>query len=138
MQRKEWKFDYTANKLAEAARIKHRHHQERFEWWKNRKEQVMKQIREEGLEIDESIALEYVHPKRRDWEQGTQVTVRNDLRRDLNECLKKLAYHTELVNDYHGWQQVLSANPEARLSLDHQDWLFFFGQGEVVASNDLD
>lgn len=32
------------------------------------------------------------------------------------------------MNDYHGWQQVLSANPEARLSLNHDDWLFFFGQ----------
>ena len=137
MQRKEWKFDYTASKLAEAAKTKHQFHQERFDWWKNRKEQVIQQIREEGLEIDESIALEYISPKRRDWEQGTQVTVRNDLKKDLNECLKKLAYHTELVNDYDGWDQVLSANPEARLSLDHQDWLFFFGHGEVIASNDL-
>ena len=64
----------------------------------------------------------------RDWEQGAQVTVRNDLKKDLDECLEKLAYHTGLMADYDGWQQVLSANPEARLSLDHEDWLFFFGQ----------
>jgi len=137
MKRKDWLFDHVASKLAEAANAKHQHHQERFEWWKNRREQVMAQIREEGLEIDESIALEYSHPKRRDWEQGAQVTVRDDLRKDLNECLKKLAHHTELVNDYQGWHQVLSANPEARFSLDYQDWLFFFGRGDVVPSNDL-
>ncbi len=64
----------------------------------------------------------------RDWEQGAQVTVWNDLKKDLDECLEKLAYHTGLMADYDGWQQVLSANPEARLSLDHEDWLFFFGQ----------
>jgi len=128
MQRKEWKFDYTASKLAEAAKTKHLHHQERFEWWKEKRDQVMAEIRKDGLEIDEKIALEYVSPKRRDWEQGAQVTVRNDLKKDLDECLEKLAYHTGLMNDYHGWHQVLSANPEARLSLDHDDWLFFFGQ----------
>ena len=128
MQRKEWKFDYTASKLAEAAKTKHLHHQERFEWWKEKRDQVMAEIRKDGLEIDEKIALEYVSPKRRDWEQGAQVTVRNDLKKDLDECLEKLAYHTGLMNDYHGWHQVLNANAEARLSLDHDDWLFFFGQ----------
>ncbi len=128
MQRKDWKFDYTASKLAEAAAMKLRLHEERLAWWKEKKTEVMQQIREDGLEIDEKIALEYVSPKRRDWEQGAQITVRNDLKKDLSECLDKLAYHTGLMADYHGWQQVLSANPEARLSLDHEDWLFFFGQ----------
>ncbi|MBK8751636.1 MAG: hypothetical protein IPL99_08280 [Candidatus Competibacteraceae bacterium] len=60
MERKEWKFDYTASKLAEAAKIKLQHHQERLTWWKDKKEQVITQIRGEGLEIDESIALEYI------------------------------------------------------------------------------
>ena len=130
MERKEWKFDYTASKLAEAANIKLQHHQERLTWWKDKKEQVITQIRAEGLEIDESIALEYISPKSRDWERGAQVMVRNDLKKDLDECLKKLAYHAGLTEDYSGWYQVLSANPEARLSLDHEDWLFFFGQGK--------
>jgi len=130
MLRKEWKFDYTANKLAEASDIKLQFHQERFEWWKDKKEQVIAQIRAEGLEIDENIALEYVSPKSRDWDRGTQVTVRDDLRKDLDECLKKLSYHTGQINDYNGWRQVLNANPEVRLSLNHDDWLFFFGQGQ--------
>ncbi|MDD2740431.1 MAG: hypothetical protein PHR94_15995 [Methylomonas lenta] len=103
--------------------------QERFNWWKDKKEQVITQIREEGLEIDENIALEYISPKSRDWERGTQVTVRDDLRKDLNECLQKLAAHTDLINDFNGWHQVLLANPGIALSLDHEDWLFFFGQG---------
>ena len=130
MLRKEWKFGYTASKMAEAADIKLKFHQERFEWWKNKKEQVIAQIRAEGLEIDENIALEYVSPKSRDWDRGTQVTVRDDLRKDLDECLKKLSFHTGQINDYNGWRQVLNANPEVRLSLNHDDWLFFFGQGQ--------
>ncbi len=128
MLRNEWKFDYTASKITEAAVIKLKFHQERFDWWKNKKEQVITQIRAEGLEIDENIALEYISPKSRDWERGAQVTVRDDLRKDIDECLKKLAYHTGLINDYSGWHQILVANPEAELGLDHSDWLFFFGQ----------
>lgn len=130
MLRDEWKFEYTANKMADATEKKLSFHQERFDWWKDKKEHVITQIRTEGLEIDEKIALEYLSPKSRDWERGTQVTVRDDLRKDLDECLKKLAYHTERINDYNGWHQILNANPEAKLSLDHDDWLFFFGQGK--------
>lgn len=40
----------------------------------------------------------------------------------------KIAYHTELRDTYDGWRQVLEANPENRLSLDIDDWLFFFGR----------
>ena len=130
MLRDEWKFDYPASKITEAAVIKLQFHRERFDWWKNKKEQVIAQIRAEGLEIDENIALEYVSPKSRDWERGAQVTVRDDLRKDLDECLKKLAYHTGLINDYDGWHQILVANPEAMLGLDHSDWLFFFGHAK--------
>lgn len=129
MQRHTWKFDYSAQQIIEATELKLKFHQERFNWWKDKKEQVITQIREEGLEIDENIALEFISPKSRDWERGTQVTVRDDLRKDLNECLKKLAAHTDLINDFNGWHQVLIANPGIPLSLDHEDWLFFFGQG---------
>jgi hypothetical protein len=52
--------------------------------------------------------------------------VRNDLQKDLGECLEKLAHHTTQLQQYDGWQQVLAANPEARLKLDIEDWLLFF------------
>jgi hypothetical protein len=128
MIRNTWKFDYSASIVNEASSKKLKFHQERFDWWHDKKEHIIAQIRQEGLEIDENIALEYISPKSRDWERGAQVTVRDDLRKDLNECLKKLAYHTDLIKDYQGWQQVLIANPEMILSLDHEDWQFFFGQ----------
>jgi hypothetical protein len=36
MLRQEWKFDYTASTLAEAAHTKRQFHQERFNWWTKR------------------------------------------------------------------------------------------------------
>jgi len=128
MQRKEWKFDYTAAKLAEAAQAKIDWHTERLDWWRAKKEEVFGTIRRDGLEVDEKISLAFQHPKARDWERGAQVMVRNDLQKDLNECLEKLQAHTRALNDYIGWQQVLNANAENRLALDIDDWLFFFGR----------
>jgi hypothetical protein len=129
MLRNDWKFDYTANKLAEAAAEKMSHHRERLDWWRNKKDEVMASIRSEGIEIDEKIVLSsYQSPKSRDWDRGAQVKVRNDLRNDLDECLDKLQYHTQKLAEYDGWNQVLLANPENRVALDIDDWLFFFSK----------
>ena len=128
MRRELWRFEYTANKLAEAAATKIKFHDERLEWWKVKRREVMDKIRSEGIEIDEKISLAYLSPKARDWERSTQVTVRDDLRNRLTECQEKLAHHTQRRHEYNGWLQVLSANPEQRLRLDIQDWLFFFDQ----------
>ena len=128
MLRQDWGFDYTATKLAEAADQKKAFHQERLAWWKAKRVEVMTTIRAEGLEIDEKIALEYRNPKARDWDRGSQVMVRNDLQKDLSECLEKLGHHTQQVQQYDGWQQVLAANADARVKLDIDDWLFFFGR----------
>ena len=128
MLRQDWGFDYTATKLAEAADQIKAFHQERLAWWKAKRVEVMTTIRTEGLEIDEKIALEYRNPKSRDWDRGSQVMVRNDLQKDLTECLEKLAHHTQQVQQYDGWQQVLAANADARVKLDIDDWLFFFGR----------
>ena len=128
MLRKDWCFDYTASRLSEAATKKQVFHQERLDWWKAKRIEVMNTIRSEGLEIDEKIVLEFRSPKSRDWDRGSQVMVRNDLQNDLSECLEKLSHHTQQVQQYDGWQQVLAASPEARVKLDIEDWLFFFGR----------
>ena len=128
MLRKDWCFEYTASKLSEASTEKLAFHHERLDWWKAKRTEVMNTIRSEGLEIDEKIVLEFRSPKSRDWDRGAQVMVRNDLQSDLSECLEKLSHHTQQVQQYDGWQQVLAANPEARVKLDIEDWLFFFGR----------
>jgi len=128
MLRNEWKFEYAASKLAEASQNKIDWHTERLNWWKTKKDEVFTTIRSEGLEVDEKISARFNNPKSRDWEGGAQVMIRNDLQKDLDECLEKLQSHTKCLNDYKGWHQVLIANPENRLSLDIADWLFFFGK----------
>ena len=128
MKRNDWGFQYTAVALAKAADAKRSYHQERFDWWKEKKEETINKIRSEGIEVDEKIVLEHRSLKSRDWDRGAQVMVRDDLSKHLSECLEKLSFHTTLVNDYDGWFQVLSANPNTTLMLDHTDWMFFFGQ----------
>jgi hypothetical protein len=44
------------------------------------------------------------------------------------ECQGKILEHDNLVRTYDGWVQVLQGNPEARVTLHHDDWLFFFGK----------
>lgn len=138
MQRSEWKFEYTAAKLAEVAQLKIDSHSERLEWWKTKKDEVFATIRRGGLEVDEKISLSFQNPKSRDWDRGAQVMVRNDLQKDLSECLEKLKFHTQQLNEYNGWQQVLAANPENRLSLDIDDWLFFFGKEGIFNRVEVD
>lgn len=140
--RNDWKFEYTAHALAKAAHDKMNLHQERFDWWQNKRGEVMGTIRAEGLEIDEKLVFSArnVSHKARDYDRGAEVMIRNDLKKDLHECHEKLRFHTGKLSDYSAWQQVLSANPENRLSLDVGDWQFFFGDelGDPRRENDLD
>ena len=102
-------------------------HRERLAFWGARREETLATIRSEGLEIDEKIVIGVHTPKARDWERANRVTVRDDLRMQLDEVLHKLKEHTERLVAYDGWRQMLAANPGARLSLDIADWLYFFG-----------
>jgi len=128
MLKDEWKFEYTAAKVADAARAKIAHHDERLAFWKKKREEIIATIRAEGIEVDEKIVLTHRSPKARDWEQGGEVMIRNDLRKELAECFQKLAYHTGMRDGFDGWRQMLDANPENRLSLQIDDWLYFFGR----------
>lgn len=126
MLRNEWKFDYTAARIAEAAVVKIAYHKERLAYWKAKREEVLQTIRSEGIEIDEKIVLAFRNPKARDWERGGQVVIRNDLQKDLQEVYDKLAEHTAQLASFDAWLDVLVAHPEDRLQLDAEDWPFFF------------
>ncbi|AKU11261.1 hypothetical protein AzCIB_1356 [Azoarcus sp. CIB] len=128
MLREEWKFDYTTDQLGEAAQGKLRFHEERLAFWQQKRKSVMDTIRAEGLEVDEKIATAYNNPKARDWHRGAQVMVRNDLQKDLDECLEKLEWHTARRDEYDGWHQFLRAQTGKVQQLDINDWLFFFGR----------
>ena len=128
MNREQWGFEYSAAKLAEAASTKLAFHTQRLTFWREQKDEVIKTIRAEGLEVDEKIATGYRTPKSVDWERGARVMVRNDLQSKLDECLEKLKHHTSYTTQYDGWFQALAANPQAQFKLDIEDWQFFFAR----------
>jgi hypothetical protein len=127
MHRNMWEFEHTAAKLADAAEAKKRHHAGRLEWWETKKAQVMAQIREKGISVHETVAAESSQYTRPIKGVGARIMVDASLQRDLDECSEKVSSHRSMVDVYAGWTQVLRGNPEARLKLHHDDYLFFFG-----------
>lgn len=130
MNRASWKFTYAADKLLEAAITKKTWHAGRLDWWHNKRTEVEALIRSEGIEIDESVGVgsltstsNYSNAGR-----GPQVSIRNDLVRDLSECVQKTSEHEAKIRDYSAWIQVLESQGQASLELHQDDWLFFFGK----------
>jgi hypothetical protein len=128
MLRDQWKFRYTAEQLAEAVQQKIQYHDERHAFWNGRRENIVTQIKADGIEVNEKSVLQYGSPKMRDYQQGGDIMIRNDLRKSLTEAYEKLAYHTGRKDTYDGWRQILTANSGLPLDLDINDWLFFFGR----------
>jgi hypothetical protein len=128
MLRDQWKFRYTAEQLAEAVQQKIQYHDERHTFWNGRRENIVTQIKADGIEVNEKSVLQYGSPKMRDYQQGGDIMIRNDLRKSLTEAYEKLAYHTGRKDTYDGWRQILTANSGLPLDLDINDWLFFFGR----------
>lgn len=126
--RKNWGFAYTADVLLAAARGKHQHHTGRLHWWEAKKAEIMDLIRSEGLEIDEGID----GVKFSSYDRTPQVTVRDDLRHNLNECVTKMREHRGKVDDYTAWVEVLESQGKSSLTLDQDDWLFFFSKNSAV------
>lgn len=122
--RHNWEFEYTASVLAGAAAEKKAYRQQRADWWENKQNELMEEVKSSGLEINESVASAYQTSATR----GPQLSVRQDLQQKLAECHTKIREHLSAVRSYDGWEQVLNANPEQRLKLKHGDWLFFFGK----------
>ncbi len=127
MNRTEWKFTYTASKLADAAKAKMMHHADRLEWWHKKHEDTMAKVKESGIEVHQAVAAEYSHSN---VARGVRPEIRIDetLQRDLYECDAKMKEHSAKIGEYDGWLQVFNANPEARLELQHDDYLHFFGK----------
>lgn len=126
MNRTSWKFTYTADKLFGAADSKKSWHMERLKWWSDKRKEVEGVIRAEGIEIDESVAAglgTYANAVR-----GPQVSIRNDLVKDLSECVMKTTEHEGKCREYDAWMQVLASQGQASLDLNQDDWLFFFGK----------
>ncbi len=129
MLREDWEFSYPAEVLAEAATKKHQKHEDSFKRWEDRKKEILKDIKEDGIDVRESEALRS-HSTRKSWdydEDSSRIVVRNDLDISLKECTKRLSYHIGKIKAYDSWRQVLSSQKEVWVAVDHEDWMFFFG-----------
>ena len=123
MLRQDWKFQYIAKDLAKAAATKRDHHAARLDWWNKQQESVIAEVREKGLEVSETLAMQYGSTP-----AGAQIIVKDEYQSKLNECASKIHQHTERAKEYDGWVQVLEANPSKALELDIGDYFFFFGE----------
>lgn len=126
MQRHEWTFKYAGWKLAEAAIEQRAYREQRLAEREKKKEAAEQQIRWNGIEITESIAEKLANYSNPGF--GPQITVDQKLLREYSECIEGIKRNRELLRQYDGWIQVLQANPDQQLELDHEDWLFFFGK----------
>src|ERR1700688_3484084 len=102
MQRNEWEFEYGASELAAAAAAKANHHASRAKWWELKKEEVMRTVRESGIDVTESVAA---GNSARSTGFGPQIIIDATLQRKLQECHAKINEHTAKVRDYEGWRQ---------------------------------
>lgn len=129
MNRHAWKFMYTADRLLAATTHKKTWHEGRLSWWAKKRDEIKETIKAEGIEIDESVAFgtdNYLSNKAS--HRGATVSIRNDLVKDLTECVEKVAEHQNKVKDYDAWMQVLESQGLAAFDLNQADWLFFFGK----------
>lgn len=126
MNRDKWTFPYPADKLLEAATTKKAFHEQRLQWWTDKRKEVEDKIKAEGIEIDDTIAEQV--GKFSTGYRGPQVQIRNDLVKDLEECVQKINEHRAHIKGYDAWMQVLASQGQATFMLNQDDWLFFFGK----------
>lgn len=125
--RKNWEFEYTAGDLAQAATAKKAFHEETLVFWKQKKNGVVAEVKEKGLEVSESLA-DLAYTSNLSGGMGARLVVKNEYQEQLNECHAKIVEHTTKVKEYDGWIQMLEANSKNRISLDIDDYLFFYGR----------
>lgn len=129
--RAEWKFTYTALALAHAASDQRSFRQGRIELWTGKKAEVMQKIKDSGISVTESMADLMSNTGKYGnaiGGRGAHITIDATLQSDLSECVEKIRTHTAYRDQYNAWVQVLEANSQERLQLDHDDWMFFFGK----------
>lgn len=124
MEKHNWKFLYKAEVIAEGAKKKKAAAEVKFVWWEAKKKELMKTV-PEGIRVQESVASSYSNVKS---SYGPQVVIDPTLQRSLSEVHSRLISLDQAIKEYDGWVQVLSSNPQSMLELNHEDWLYFFGE----------
>lgn len=121
-ERKHWKFPVKGDDIYSAAKIKLNFHQTRLKFWEDKQKEIMKTIKDDGLEFDESLS-DLVSNKYK----SSSISIRNDLVTDFQETKEKVHEHRHLISLYDSWVQLLEKHTENMLDLCHSDWIFFYG-----------
>lgn len=127
-KRDEWEFEYTAKALAIGAEGQKAFRLSRVQAWTDSKAKLMVEIKESGIDINESLAAQMSSYSNNTNAAAPTVSIKPDLQRKLSECHGKIMAHTQAAAEYDGWIQVLNANSENRVKLTQADWLYFFGK----------
>lgn len=122
--RQNWKFQYPAREVADAAAAKRAHHADRLAWWEQKQRELIAEVREKGLEVEESLAAVYSSSAA---PHGARLMVKDDYQTKLNECHGKIKAHGAKMREYDGWVQFLRNRTDA-VDLDCDDYLFFYGE----------
>jgi hypothetical protein len=69
----------------------------------------MDAIKSGGIQVEESMAPSNMSTA---YNRGSTVMIRDDLNRDLQECVAKIREHDARAKEYNGWVQVLDNRGE--------------------------
>ncbi len=109
--------------LAEAATVKLKHHGDRLAFWEGTRDEVLAEARSSGIEIVTSSAGTTYNSG-----FAPRLSINDSLQERIAEAVKKVREHTGHCEQYRGWVEMLTQNPEARFPLTIDDWVFFFGK----------
>ncbi len=129
MQRTEWEFEYQAGDLLAAAQKEFDRREERIEYWKEQREQVLEKLKNEGLDITRWNEGEYTKAS-----VGTRIDVGFDakLMGRLQECQKYLERAREEKKEFAMWIQAFGNCQDTQgFKLDAPD-ISYFGLGRSV------
>lgn len=126
--RNRWTFTFAAADVLVGARKKRKHHESRVTWWQAQQKKIVAEVRRKGLEVQESVAQQYLATSAMNAPlRGKRIVVTDRYQEKLNECHTKIREHADKVRAYGGWALVLEGRIE-KLSLTADDYLFFFGE----------
>lgn len=118
-KRREWQFQATDQQLAEASHEKAVYHNDRARWWQEQRSIVNDQIQESGVQVRS-------HPVTGG--ERHEVVLDATLAARLSECDRKIQDHNHTAAEYRQWHDALTSGIAGTSRvLDHDDWLFFFG-----------
>jgi hypothetical protein len=119
--RREWNFQYIAREIADGARRKAEHHEERMAFWDAEIEAARDAIKASGVDIRSYDVT---------GGQRHEVVIDPSLANRLSEAQQKRSSHEDSAKEYRMWERVLEANGFEALRLDAAD-VDFFGLAEV-------